>query len=95
MENIIKKAEEKGFNSYVLCGHDGNKYAQIVLDHLFWQALSKACGWEEKDYDFYETLKEQKPFFVKTSTYYALRFHEINLTEGWDKAISFLEDLIK
>jgi len=26
---------------------------------------------------------------------YALRFHEINLTQGWDKAVEYLEDLIK
>ena len=25
----------------------------------------------------------------------ALRFHEINLTEGWDKAVEYLTNLIK
>lgn len=23
------------------------------------------------------------------------KFHEINLTEGWDKAVSYLEELVK
>lgn len=41
--------------------------------------------------------KEQIQFTYKSNVWvtYAKNFHEINLTEGWDKAIEYLEDLIK
>lgn len=31
----------------------------------------------------------------KTWKEHALRFHEINLTQGWDSAIKYLEELVK
>lgn len=30
-----------------------------------------------------------------TNVYYAMLFHQINLTEGWDKAVEYLEELTK
>lgn len=68
---------------------------QVLMQKEFWQALGKSCGWKERDFDFYEVDREQEPFYLNTYRYYALRFHEINLTEGWDSAIAYLTNLIK
>lgn len=62
----------------------------IVLDPLFWQALGKACGWEVEELDSIEG----NDFYKNKWTKKALHFHEINLTEGWDKAVKYLEDLL-
>lgn len=97
METIIKKAIEgewkpKEFiKNYVI--NIGNKC--IILDSpfddpLFWQALGKACGWEGKD-----TVIEYSPWVIPMWQYNALRFHEINLTQGWDAAVEWLTNLIK
>ncbi len=69
------------------------RYSEILLDPLLWQALGKACGWNmnPKSIRFGETSSESLGEHID----YALRFHEINLTEGWDKAVAYLEDLIK
>lgn len=99
MENIIRKAIEGGFVMKNIILKDGELYAfgkmetqevynQAVLNPLFWQALSKACNWEGSTYSF------QKDDEQKWITF-ALKFHEINLTEDFDKAIKYLEDLIK
>ena len=87
------------------------QHSITVLDPLFWQALGKACGWGEEMYANEEEKKVLKdmttPFnadsvFIQPSKsiisgplYYALKFHEINLTQGWDKAVEWLSDLIK
>ncbi len=78
METIIKKAIEGG---YV---HNYDLPGKLMLlDPLFWQALGKACGWNPhkkiSDVDWID---------------HALRFHKINLTQGWDKAVEYLADLI-
>lgn len=103
MENIIKKAIEGGYNRAESFKDEFGKLykpkdiAIFTLDPLFWQALGKACRWTEVykncgrkgikrcicEYDV--NMQEWK--------YYALRFHEINLTEGWDKAVEYLSDL--
>ena len=90
MENIIKKAIEGGWVNVkgateeqikvVLEVELKNPY-RIVCDHLFWQALGKACRWNWLD--------------KRNWKYFAIHFHEINLTQGWDKAVEYLEDLIK
>lgn len=90
MIEIIQKAIEGGWEKH---GKNGgskttDKFMKVdVLDPLFWQALGKACGWE---------LGKTK-WDVATAPQwleYSLQFHEINLTEGWDKAVSYLEELI-
>ena len=107
MENIIKKAIEGGWKPFGSIKTDGknwgvpevvaNFYNQptFILDPLFWQALGKACGWE----GFYTKGNEENGKRNITDLnprweYYALRFHEINLTQSWDKAVEWLEELL-
>jgi len=81
-----------------------------ICDPLFWQALGKACGWgnccEEghKPLGMTEDMEmewggcEHCVFGGKYHPQWeqkALSFHEINLREGWEKAVSYLEDLVK
>jgi len=105
MENIIKKAIEGGYKitpsiwgkpyleyctnltarfRFPVNSVRQNAYTvrikEIVLDNLLWKSLSKSCDWSGDGDEW---------------MFQALRFHEINLTEGWDKAVSYLEDLIK
>lgn len=76
------------------------------LDPLFWQALGKACGWgtihdegcdSQKDYCTHPNKKctcEQCDCYTQFEwKENALRFHEINLTQGFDFAIKYLSDL--
>lgn len=84
-------------------------YYEIVCDSSFWQALGKACGWYEfLDHEckyapkgggnYFDRCDKCKERFDENKMSWkknALRFHEINLTEGWDKAIKYLEELIK
>jgi hypothetical protein len=89
MENIIKKAIDGGFRE------GNNAYfsvEEIVLMRTFWQSLGKACGWGNAKDIYTGEIK-----IVNTSVWKnnALKFHEINLTQGWDKAVEYLEDLIK
>lgn len=66
-------------------------YRTAVCDPLFWQSLGKACGWvwgDEADTHFGKAIDH-------INIYHALRFHEINLTEGWSKAVEYLEGIIK
>jgi len=100
MENIIKKAIEGGYNLDTVFGvakaqanFDMTKYpaiqSKIVLDPLFWQALGKACGWDTRIY-YTEKENATRDFWYLEK---AIRFHEINLTEGWEKAIEYLENI--
>jgi hypothetical protein len=97
MENIIRKSIEGGFVMKNIILKDGQLFAfgrmetqtvynEVVLNPLFWQALGKVMknklsGWEVVDNE--------------TMIKHALKFHEINLTEGWSKAVEWLETLIK
>lgn len=109
MEQIILKAIEGGYKSSENLIEVWGVYHHVgygfVLDPLFWQALGKECGWESNQC---EKCKSTYPEYVngcvrcgghvspdKNHLHYALRFHEINLTQGWDKAVEYLEDLIK
>lgn len=88
MELIIKKAIEGGYFGLTQWDLDNKNYDQnclysVVCDPRFWEALGKACGW------FEQTLEGQKPTAWDWK-HNALRFHEINLTEGWDKAVAYL-----
>lgn len=81
--------------------------SETVLDPLFWQALGKACGWENTKRcvcggnviyskiigmkcSLCENARPQEDYI-----FYAVHFHEINLTEGWDKAVSYLQEVTK
>lgn len=87
-------------NSYWAIWKNGNgdltniDLKHYVLDPLFWQSLGKACGWGVTDdcwgctYD--EGATENTPYWK----YYALQFHEKNLTEGWDAAVKWLNEII-
>lgn len=82
----------------------------MILDPLFWQALSKACGWDKTvcvhcgaviTYGE-DTLSENIHCDHKNYKYrekkwenIAIRFYEINLIESFDEAINWLLDLIK
>lgn len=104
MENIIRRAIEGGYkkikNPFEVSGqysdwvkfHNGslmvqNKIYEYLFDPLFWQALGKACGWAEK--------RPVKTAYSKPEwMWHALKFHEINLTESFDKAVEYLISLI-
>lgn len=100
----------KSFNWYIGTGNEadliffdnGNVGIKISLHKSlmradFWQALSKACGWEDGlGYDIkycYDDEEIESPHSMHIWEFNALRFHEINLTEGWDEAIVYLEEL--
>lgn len=101
MENIIKKAIEGGFEAYQpLENYTAHCFkCEYVCDPIFWQALGKACGWDKNGsrttHESYETEKYGviEYYDVENWEYYALRFHEINLTEGWDKAVEYLQEI--
>lgn len=79
MNEILNKAVQGGWSRT-------NTYSQAVIDPLFWQALGKACGWNG---DFWRAnIDGSSEWYLK-----AMSFHEINLTEGWDKATAYLESL--
>lgn len=77
----------------------------MVLDPLFWQALGKACGWEEKTRTYFcwgcntgEVQRRHEAcqcLYKETWKYHALLFYEINLTEGWKKAVEYLQKITK
>lgn len=85
-----------------------NKIYEYFCDPLFWQALGKACGWQT--HGSHETRGNNLRCFrcgarwdekgdcpkneVRGWKIIALRFHEINLTEGWEKAVEYLISLI-
>lgn len=87
MEKIIKKAMQVGgwspneWDERVY--NDSGEVRTCLLDPLFWQALEKS----RKPYEDSFGMGDWKKL--------ALKFHEINLTQGWDKAVEWLEDLIK
>jgi hypothetical protein len=103
METIIKKAIEGGWKPRYretpsfLSKIEGIEQedreelllSSAVLDPLFWQALCKACGWGNETIDDYDTgLVRGRDW-----QHHALRFHEINLTESWDKAVEYLRGI--
>lgn len=101
METIIKKAIEGGWNVQNARNHNDLIQDRMVCDIEFWQALGKACGWET----ICQSCGNPKEPHEYRHVYYpsnldeicvdkAIRFHEINLTEGWDKAVEYLESLV-
>lgn len=67
----------------------------------FWQSLGKSCGWEKivgEDIKLYkQSFADILEHRILSSGWivYALRFHEINLTEGWESAVKWLSNLIE
>lgn len=97
MEQVLNKAKEGGYKSPNLIGTEMGYYANVVLDPKFFQALGKACGWGNMEVSFGNW---DEPIKMSTESvigwkHIALKFHEINLTEGWDKAVEYLSTLIK
>lgn len=95
--------EESLQNKYIIIHGDNGERVEtlpinyIVLDPLFWQALGKAtrikCGEHTKK--GYCVNCDGKGFHNQIGIWTALKFHEINLTESWSKAIEYLEGIIK
>lgn len=90
MQDIINKGIEGG---YVV---DTSSYDSIrcsFMNSQFWQALGKAKEWEDGDWCMGSSGYEykDKDDWLK----HALKFYEINLTQGFDEAVKWLEDLIK
>ncbi len=72
--------------------------SQIVCDPLFWQALGKACGWKQVlSHGSAEAGDEEGCTHSDCQDWYrnALRFFEINLTQGWNKAVEYLSEITK
>jgi len=106
MENIIKKAIEGGYASdrpdyarqHLITGFEGD-FRFMILDPLFWQSLGKACRNLEGHTTLCPHLVCSMDKGIENSLpkwkYCAIRFHEINLTESFEKAVEYLENLIK
>lgn len=102
MEIIIKKAIEGGWKNENFPNLDpqymGDMYRIIVCDPLFWQSLGKTCEWTE----IYKNCGRKGidkcccEYDARTEEwkYYAIRFHEINLTQGFERAVEYLEELV-
>lgn len=103
MENIIRKAIDGGWQPkshpqvsfkkdstiQAFCMVTSNAF---VLDPLFWQALGKSCGWNPNATRVEGTAQYSRdPEWMSQAS----RFYRINLTEGWEKAVEYLSDLIK
>ena len=74
-------------------------YEIIVCDPLFWQSLGKAMGWEETShlespYCWYYKGIYRRNLWGAEWEYNQHRFID-HLTEGWDKAVAYLEELMK
>lgn len=60
------------------------------MDRDTWIDAGKSCGWGNK-----RVLGSHGMLDRDTHLHYAKFFHEINLTEGWEKAVEYLSSLIK
>ena len=95
MQEIIKKAIDGGWDKdnarvYDCDGHDSQHIDELMLmDKTFWQSLGKTCGWNDESL-WRAGIDGSAEWYLR-----AMSFHEINLTEGWDKAVEWLNDLIK
>ncbi len=68
-----------------------------VLDPTFWKSLEKSCGWTKKytgcpndSCGFCDDYRNE----IEGWEYHAIKFHEINLKEGWEKAVEYLSGLL-
>lgn len=86
METVIKKAIEGGyFPAESWIGGNDPDTGDYFMDSNFWQALGRACGWEEKNISQHSEAWYQN----------AITFHQYNLTQGFDKAVEYLKELTK
>lgn len=94
MESVNKAIGLACENGY--CWTVGVTLNSMLLDPKWWQSLGKAMGWEE--FAPYSVLVKEKkilsaedfyPTIMETWKLYALRFYEINLTEGGDTEAFF------
>jgi hypothetical protein len=96
METIIKIAIAGGYKTAWPSSEDKDlkNHCICVLDALFWQALGKSCGW--KNTGLHKTcLCHKEGREVMEWEIYAIQFHEINLSEGWNAAVHYLKNLIE
>ncbi len=82
---------------FLLEDYEKPSYADLVCDPLFFQALGKSCGWYNHTMrgsrgECLECGAPQCDIEWKTN---ALHFHEINLTESFESAVKWLEELVK
>lgn len=93
MKEIIEKAIEGGYEQgpiyQVKFRLNGDWDATFFMDSSFWQALGKACGW-----DWGYCKDEDSEYNNHCTKCIHRRFHEINLTEGFDKAVDYLKKLL-
>lgn len=93
METIIIKSQDGGYTKELSFNESYSQYQnRIVLDPLFWQALCKDMnqGMWRSSYTGEGRYMKSAPRWLWES----MNFHEINLTEGWDKAVQYLESII-
>lgn len=75
-------------------------FEMFCIDPLFWKTLGNACGWGGS-FIFCEkckmdSVREYECHHKRIDyTKHALRFHEINLTESWEKAVEYLTEVTK
>lgn len=94
MKNIIKKAIEGGWETTEQPMRSWSEAkALAVIDPLFFQALGKACGWKLGQGYLSHALGLE--YGEKLELNYAIRFHKLNLTEGFDSAVEWLEEQVK
>lgn len=106
MEQAIKKAIEGGYRSdfeesFLLTSNEFvsklSERKEILLDPIFWQSLGKACGWAETlSHGSIQGGDEEACSHPECQEWFnkAIRFHEINLTDGFDKAVEYLYSLL-
>lgn len=69
---------------------------QELCNPLFWQALFCPVDYDHVPHEGGTVACEDCKITVnRRDVKYALRFHEINLTEGWDKAVEYLLSTIE
>lgn len=102
MEEIIKKAIKGGYEKerYYFDSNgnfDDEPYEVVLMKSSFWQSLGKACGWKKTIVEHFEGNKPyvMRMFKGEAWMYPYMHFHEINLTQGFDKAVEYLQELIK
>lgn len=93
MESIIKKAIKGGFgrSRWIVNGEEGQYLSigherDVVCDPLFWKTLGL---WELGAR--VQLKRKHNPITI----HQAMRFHELNLTKGWNKAVEYLQELTK
>lgn len=75
-------------------GSDVHSDYEILMDSTFWEALGKATKWNE-GYHTVNVLLGISGKMINNDTNIALRFHEINLTQGFPAAVEYLSNLVE